>query len=148
MASTTAEPPPFGDADYVLALQWEGTWLRSGAARTHSLGRRGARKARFTATRRPTGARLTTRRTPTGTRPSSAGWRRNECTLATTETKKTQRKPPPRGTCGSSTVAADRETWGCVTFFECLGRSCPVPCGIGVGIAVLEGKRHRLIVMH
>lgn len=27
MASTTAEPPPFGDADYVHALQWEGTYL-------------------------------------------------------------------------------------------------------------------------
>ena len=26
MASTTAEPPPFGDADYVLALQWEGSY--------------------------------------------------------------------------------------------------------------------------
>ena len=27
MASTTAEPPPFDDADYVLALQCEGTYL-------------------------------------------------------------------------------------------------------------------------
>jgi hypothetical protein len=27
MAATTAPPPPFGDADYVIALQWEGTYL-------------------------------------------------------------------------------------------------------------------------
>ena len=27
MAATTAPPPPFGDADCVIALQWEGTYL-------------------------------------------------------------------------------------------------------------------------